>query len=266
MTSLYGTAGALIEPFDAADVDDAELTFAAADPAQRLLLDLIATALQSELGAAWGKVVATFPATHPLFGKGIVATKHPMTPTPSVVKALGSSYPALFVHRTGKAQYSAHTLHLDKRVQSWQVHWIVGGLANEEQAKIYGALQRVSDVIAQVVRRKGHPDFRSGHTVLATDADGFSGVRIVEAEVGPASFAENEETFLASLTVLESTELIDEQREHLETLQYSTFDVALGDMDDELAHFIELDTRHGPDEATGASVSGFTSGFTGGFH
>jgi hypothetical protein len=267
MTSLFNTIGAFEMAFDATDVPDTELTFAQADPAQRLLLDVIATALASELGSAWDKVVASFASTHPLFGKSIVQTKHTLVPTPAVVRALGSGYPALFIHRSGQAEYSQHTLHFDKRVQQWQVHWILGGLANEEQAKLYSALQRVSDVVLAVVRRRGHPDYQSGASILTTDADGFAGLRVVNAQVGPAAFADGEETFLASLTTLESVELVDESTGHLSDLSYSTISVDLGETEDPLADFAILDSRYGPTDGSGtpADDSGFSSGFSSGF-
>ena len=247
MSSLYESHGALELPFEAADVSDTELTFAPADPAQRVLLDLISTALASEMGPAWSKVTNSLPATHPLYGTAIVQSKLPAEPTEMLVKQTASPYPALYVHRTGEAQLTEWTLELHQRTQQWLVHWIIGGLDAGAQQKLQGALQRVGDVVQSVIRNKRHPDYNSGHVSLTTSTDGLTSIRVLNAAAGAARFAAEEQTFLASVVTLESQELVELQTSQLSTFGVTTFDVSLGDPDDDpLETFIELDTDYVP--------------------
>lgn len=237
-SSLYERFGALTLPVTATDVTS---TLAPLDPGRDVLLGLFQQAIVSELGGAWNQVK---PATV-LNARSVVQHALPLEPTAENLRTLITEFPLLAVYRTGQATFEQHTLELWRLTQPWNVDYILGPLAIEDQRRLCDVLPAVAKVVTTAVERRGHPDYESGALQFFDGAGKFTACAVKSYELGPmrAGGGDDSAVYWACSMRLETVE-IEEFREGYSEVPLigAAFTFGVGDDDEILPDAIIADT------------------------
>lgn len=208
--SLYRGFGAL--EFPAAETD--ETTLASLDPARDLLLDLLAAALNAELGPRW----TAASADTPLAGTLPVAATLPHEPTLDTVREAREQLPLLCAFRSGEATFSQHTLWQRKLQQDWEIDYILGPLTTGDERKMADLLIAAAKVIELTIEQGGHrayatdrPGEASAQHSLVLGAGvgltGFSALTVRSAQAGAAAFSADAPRYWALTIKMTGVEL-----------------------------------------------------------
>ena len=182
------------------------------DPAGDILLELLAAAITAELGPRWTAAVANTP----LVGTDPVETKLPQFPDVDALRQLKVDFPLLAVSRAATSvQVEDYNLDQLKETWRWDVDYILGPLEIGHAAALNAALVMAARAMALTIHDGGHRAYASqdgyAKNVLA-DGDGccgFSSIRVVEYNVGPAQLSPDSPRFHACSMTLETVELSD---------------------------------------------------------
>ena len=211
VNSLYQKLGGLELPVTEDDIGESGL--AALDPQRDILLDLFATAINSELGEAWTKLYA--PYGQRKLGEYPVTDRLPDEPTENLLTQRKSRWPLLAVHRSGAGTYEELTLEITRLRQPWKVHYILGPLDVIDSRQLKDICVAVAKVIALVIRKRGHQAYQNGRLQFFGDnapnePSPFTGIRVVSHEgPGQAGFGgEDSKTIYWAIEInLETTEV-----------------------------------------------------------
>jgi len=232
--SLNERIGSLRLPPDLAAIADAK-TLSALDPARRLIANLFKTAIQAELTEAWVAAVAgRLTPDHKISGTTPVADVLELEPTPPVMQSRQSGFPLLAVYRSGKGEYSPHTIYADKLTRPWTVDWILGPADIATAFQLCDAAGAISKIISRVIFRRGHPAYQSGALQFGSDTDsGIGSIRMVDEEgPGQAKFAGDDKgpVYWAITMHLETTEYVSENTgaEPYGQLEGADYDIGIG--------------------------------------
>lgn len=207
--SMYERFGALKLPLRADDISDSGL--ASLDPSRDLLLDLFASAINSELGEVYAKVRLEV-ANRETLGDLPVSDTLPDEPSQANMQQRKGLFPMLALHRAGTAQYEQYTLEITRIVQPWSLHYILGPLDLIDGRKLKDICSAIPKIVAMVIRRRGHASFQGGALQFfgeesPSQPSPLSSVRIVSHEgPGQAVFGESATIYWAVEMKLESTE------------------------------------------------------------
>lgn len=181
------------------------------DPAQDLLIALFKTAINNDLGPAWEEArVGT-----PLAASDPVQTTVPYEPDDEIFKELKVTFPALCVWREGEATEKPFTAQYDAITQQWGVDYIMGPLIVEDRRKLGGSVRHVREILKEICNVGGHAAYGMDANnvqplqVLTNDSPGsagFSSLRFVSGNHGPAGFGEGPPKYWAGRVILESVE------------------------------------------------------------
>jgi hypothetical protein len=210
--SLYQNFGGLELPVRAADIGETGL--ASLDPGRDLLLELFASAINSELGEAWAKIIQAL-GPRDWLGELPVSDKHPDEPTEALLQQRKGKFPLLAIHRSGTGTYDQSTLELGRLTQPWTLHYILGPLDVIDARQLKDVCVAVSKIVALVIRKRGHKSFQGGALQFfgagsPDQPSPFTSLRIVSHEgPGQAAFGgdNNSTIFWAIEMRLESTEI-----------------------------------------------------------
>lgn len=155
--SLFQSLGDLELPFRTADVGVAWL--AALDPSRDLLLELFASAINSELSEAWAAVKASSSKT---LAATPVADRLPDEPTEKLMTSRKAAFPLLALHRTGVATYDPITLEITRLTQPWGLHYILGPLDAIDARQLKDICVAVAKIVVLVIRQRGHRSYQGG--------------------------------------------------------------------------------------------------------
>lgn len=241
--SLYQRLGEMRLPAAAGDVDDDDLTLDPLDPARDTLLALLAAAINAELSAAWGKVVAVVPA---LAGKAPVADTWPGPPSAELMLQRKGDFPILFVSRDGDGTYEDHSLARRQLRQAWEVHYALLPLEAGELRKLQDVLVRIGQVIDATIERGGHPAYQGGAKVLYTA--GFATLYLRRVRKGQAKFVSDKETptYLMLTAELESTEVVEPLDGLAGAWTGTSFSVSTGNADGLIQPFMQFTDEYTP--------------------
>jgi hypothetical protein len=207
--SLYQSFGGTRFPTTAADVTD---TLVSLDPGRDLLLELFASAINSELGEVWTTVTGTMGSDHKFAGTSPVQSTLPEEPTKQNLTSVKKNFPLLALHRDPEEEtkWEPYTLEVDKLTQQWKLHYILGPLDIIDQRKLKDIGQAVAKIVKLVIKKRGHPSYQSGALQFFDDTSRFARVDMVSSK-GPtqAGFGEGADTtvYWAMLIKLETEEL-----------------------------------------------------------
>lgn len=211
--SLNTAWGALSLPIPAGDGQ----SLAGLDPARDILLDLIAAALTSELGAAWSSVApAELPAP--------VGDKLPALDDLDTMRQRGAKWPLLSVSRsTEPQQEDEFTLWQNRITCRWTIDYVLGPLEIGNQLKLGDVLGAAGRIIASMLREGGHkayaettlvtptsgPPITAAKRVLGPGAGccGFSTITVTSFSQGQAAFSQGGPKYHAMTMTLQTTEL-----------------------------------------------------------
>lgn len=237
--SMYKRYGAIELPLDGAA---AQLAGIFPDPARDALLALFATAINDELAEGWGQIADGTP----MAGRNPVQDQLPMEPNQRTVQERHCRFPLLALHRSGSAEYTEHTLVLERRTQQWELHYLLEALTLDHLHRFTGALVYVPTVVANVIRHRGHPSYEAGASQFGTGKGGISSIRMVKHESGMARFANDDTSpaYAACTMTFETTELEGWVDGSFADLQGARFDFAVGGSDGTIASLIYADTDH----------------------
>jgi hypothetical protein len=210
--SLYRQIGATKLPLDAGDVGS-EFSLDTIDPVKRSMLALLVAAINAELGGAWTRVVTTIPQMR---GTTPVVDSYPYEPTAQRMTERSPKFPALFLHRSGEANYQGLSIAETKKTQSWSLHYILGPLTVGGIAKLEAALWLVPDVVRATLEEGSHPAYLSGAPQFDEDTGGLTNIGLASANAGEARFSQNTPSYYACLMQIQTEELVTGQ-EGLET-------------------------------------------------
>lgn len=201
--SLYEKFGALGLPL----ADSTAGTFTSLDPGRDVLLNVFAAALNDELAAVWTAALLT-----PLENSAPVKTKFGLEPNQDLLGSTKVTFPALFVYRsTETAATDEHTLWQERITQPWGVDYMLGPLTAGDDRKFRDVLIAAVKIIKLTVRRGGHRAYAEtngvANLVLIGPPTGFSTVRVVNFQLGRASFSEAGPAYHSLSLRLETTEL-----------------------------------------------------------
>jgi hypothetical protein len=228
--SLYQSFGGTTFPTTAADVTD---TLVSLDPGRDLLLELFASAINSELGEVWTAVTGTMGTSHPFAGTTPVQGKLPEEPTRQNLTSLKKGFPLLALHRDPEEEtkYEPYTLEVDKLTQQWKLHYILGPLDVIDQRKLKDIGQAVAKIVKLVIKKRGHPSYQSGALQFFGDTGSFSRVDLLSSK-GPtqAGFGEGSDTtiYWSMLMKLETEELSSFVEGSLAEVEAADISVGIG--------------------------------------
>jgi len=221
-----------------------ETTLTPLDPARRILLALFASAINSELGPVWAKVVATLPEGHELKGSTPVVDTLELPPDPKTIGERKEAWPLLALHRSGEGTYEQHTLHVDKLIQKWELHYILGPLAMAEQHKLGDACIAAARIVRMVILEGGHKSFQNGAVQFFDDRASLARIELKSHEgPGPAVFsaAPDAAVYFATTMTLETWEIVKPNLSAYDALEGTDFSINLKNPDegDTIPDFIE---------------------------
>jgi hypothetical protein len=180
--SLLQTFGGLSLP---AVADEDTGTAASLDPGRDLLLAFCAAVLNSELGDAWTTVTTGLPSGHPFDGSTPVQDTFPDEPSFQVSTQRKNGFPLLALHREGAMTFEPQGLEVDRAVQAWKLHYILGPLDVIDQRKLKDFAFAAGKIIRLAIRNRKHKAYADealqffGH---------FGAIDLESAEVGQATF------------------------------------------------------------------------------
>lgn len=158
--SLYQRLGSLELPVHGDDIGTSG--FAALDPMRDLLLELFASAINSELGEAWTKILTAIGGVRENLGATPVTDKLPDEPTEQALRQRKSGFPLLAVHRSGTGAYEEMTLEITRLRQPWSLHYILGPLDVIDARQLKDVCVAVAKIVALVIQKRGHRSFQGG--------------------------------------------------------------------------------------------------------
>lgn len=185
-------------------------TLAYLDPAQDILIALLKTAINNDLGPAWSSAALGTQ----LSGRNPVASTFPFSPDDKLLLEVKPQFPILCVDRARK-QKKSFTRQYDAYDSTWEIDYILGPLTVEEKRKIGAAIHVVENIVQQICKVGGHPAYAmDGNSVQPAQVltgnqsgnCGFSRFEWESAEAGNASFGEGSPMFWGTRIVCTSTE------------------------------------------------------------
>jgi hypothetical protein len=191
-----------------------ETTLASTDPARDILLALFGAALNSDLALRWQDAAVGTP----LVDTDPVASLHPQEPDPAYMREVKIGFPALFVYRTGRPQFTEIGIWKTQMIQQWGIDYFLGPLAAGERRKLNDMLTAAAKLLAQVVARGGHPahgmdgnhvqplQVLGSATADGVEVCGFDTIRVVDCQMGAAKFSEDAPAYMAMSMILETVE------------------------------------------------------------
>lgn len=211
--SMFQQLGSLRLPVRASAIGETGL--ASLDPIRDRLLELFASAINSELTEAWTVVLDRLGGPRAKLGVLPVSDKFPDEPTEAHLTQRQTGFPLLALHRTGVGVYEQTTIEITRLVQPWSLHYILGPLDVIDGRQLKDMCVAVAKIVALVIRKRGHESFQGGALQFFGEAspDGvspISNLRIVSHEgPGQATFGGNDSTtvYWAIEIRLESVEL-----------------------------------------------------------
>lgn len=243
--SLYERLGGAQFPFEAADVSDTDLTFEPLDPGKQVLVDVLKAAINYELGPAWTKVTNSLGSTHYLYGTTPVQGTYKHEPNEQVLTQVKKQFPLLAIHRVGKATHSYLSTEKRVREQEWNIHYILGPLADGAWEKLEDVLVGIDSIVDLVVRRRGHTAYSSA-LVFGNEDAYFTRVELVESQFGVASLGEDGTKFYAMLMTLKTRERSSDVEGRDEPFLGGTITVGVGNATEIRPEFVVGDTDYPP--------------------
>jgi hypothetical protein len=215
---LYRRVGVTDFPFTAAPVLAAG---GIVDKIQEVLLGLFSTAITSELQDAFQAASAPTP----LAGSLVVADTWPGLLTPQVMKQRKAGFPLLSVGWLGSAEWSEHTLSIDKVTRKWAVDYVLGPLDVGSAQRLESILHKVGTLLQLTCRNRGHKSFRNGAVLWGSDTDEpISTIWWDSHEAGQASFgSDNESPIYYALSGRITTTEIDSDLDVYDDLTGASF-------------------------------------------
>lgn len=211
MTSAYRNFGKLEFPLP----PNTETDFSWIDPAQDILLELFAAAINAELANHWAQVTDNIPR---LVGSSPVKSKLPEFPDADTMGQIKETFPLLCVYRSDDPETFEDFTIEERRVTSkWGVDYIIGPLEAGNRMAMGDLLRLIPRLIDNVIQEGGHSsyatqtngDYTFAKRVLGKGDGccGFSTIRVVESRSGAAALSQGGPKYLAASLVLETTEL-----------------------------------------------------------
>ncbi len=236
--SIYGDFGGVKYPLSP---DNFESTFVSLDPARSRLSALFATAIRYELAPIWSKVIAS-GKPHPLSNStSAVAMVMELDPVTHLMKQVKTDYPLLCLHRVGEQTWSPHTLQGDKCEQDWNLHYILPNLDIGETRKFYDVLRIIPDIVARVIRSRGHIAYDNGALQFFGDKGGIGSIGMTRAESGQARFGGQVESpvWLATTITLHTIEYSKDSEEQYGAFEGIDWSIGVGDSTGTIPNVIE---------------------------
>jgi len=212
VSSIYQRQGALSLPVDTGALGDSGA--ATLDPARDAILELLATAITSELGAAFDLLK---PSTQ-LSAASIVQDKLPFAPDAEILQQQKTGFPLLCLARDGEGISDEHTLAYERITQKWALDYILGPLNIADARKLNDLLIAVVKVCQRVIEKGRHPDHENGTDLTgrwqygdAQSGEGgakLSTIKLSTYVVGKARIAQGNDApaYWAASMTLETTE------------------------------------------------------------
>ncbi len=191
MTELYEFFGDANYP--ATDVVNEQL-YSSFDPGRDILLGLFAAAINQELGGSTTDVLTTSR-----WGIARVGTRYELTlpvadtyyevPDKETLRKADLAFPFLALGRTD-GEPGEQTLQIENDTCRWSLDYVLGPLKEEDKRRLGGVLKGVRDIIQLCIRRRGHPAYDDGALQFFEGTGGFSSIRAINYQMGPAEFGE----------------------------------------------------------------------------
>ena len=213
------------------DIDGINDSLAVLDPARDRLLELFATAIESELGAAWTKVTGALPQGSAFAGSSVVADKLPLRPSAQLMQERKTKFPLLCLHREGSEETQPFTLNEDRVQQQWQLHYILGPGDVEVERKILDVCHAIGALVKLVVRQRGHKDYDGGALQFFPESGALESVRVLRKDgPGQATFVDDGSVTLWACTwTLETIEAPSDNPEAFGQFQAADVTINAGD-------------------------------------
>lgn len=236
--SLYRRVGVTDFPFTAPTV---LASGGIVDKIQEVLLGLFSATITSELQDAFDAASATTC----LASSPVVADTWPGLLTPQVMKQRKAVFPLLAVGWLGTAEWSEHTLSIDKVTRKWAVDYVLGPLDVGAAQRLESILHKVGTLLQLTCRNRGHKSFRSGDVLWGSDTDEpISTIWWDSHEAGQASFgSDGESPIYYALSGRITTTEIDSDLAAYDDLTGASFAATL----DSGEVIVEGETEHIPD-------------------
>lgn len=180
--SLFESFGGLALPITAEGVTD---NLTSLDPAKSILLNLFASAINSELGSVWTKVSDLVPT---LKGTKPVQYLLELPPDADTLQQLRVTFPLLSICRTGTGEYDEYTLFNDRLTQQWSLYYILGPVGIAEERKLGDICVAIAKTVCLVIDLGGHPSYEGGAPQFFGDRAALSRI-ILKSVDGPGQAA-----------------------------------------------------------------------------
>ena len=252
MSSIYQRQGALSLPITTADLGDSGASIL--DPARDAILELLATAITSELGPTFD----VLKASTELSARSIVQDKLPFAPDVEILQQQKTGFPLLCLARDGEGISDEHTLAYERITQKWALDYILGPLNLADARKLNDLLIAVVKVCKMTIRKGRHPDHENGTDLTgrwqygdAQSGEGgakLSSIRMTTEVVGKARIAQGADApayWAASMTLetVETDASVDGWSGE-NTITGATLTMGLAGEGDTIAEFVEGEAEH----------------------
>ena len=241
---IYSRFGDFELPATAASVAETG-TLSDLDPVRRRMLSLFESAIRAELQEAWAAVIDTTDSKFPLTNARVIEDTLELEPTAWVMTQRKAQFPLLCLHRSGEAIHEEHTLELDRVMQEWSLHYIVGAIDAAHAHKVLDICTAVWKTVRQVIKARGHKSFESGALQFFPGTGGLASIRM-KSHVGPAQAVfggDKDGTVYWAVTMeLETFEICSDTEGGAETLEGASYDVGVGSDDGVLPSIVLGDT------------------------
>jgi hypothetical protein len=247
--SSYETIGEFSTPVTADQVTD---TLGVLDGGVHVLAELFKAAINAELTDVWQKIVGVSGGTD-----GVIGTKHPLyntlpvadtlelEPSQQVMTQRHAVWPLLCVHRVGKAEYTWTTIEIQRRIQQWNLHYILGPVDIADLHKLSKVCIGVAGIVSMVLRDYGHKAYKNGETQFFQGSGAHFAWIWLKSHEGPgnARFNEGDQTIYYAITMgLETAEDLTDTQEAFADFDAVDYSIGVGDELEIVPDLVEANT------------------------
>lgn len=190
------------------------------DPANQILLDLFAAALNAELAPVWDSAVAGTALEGKDGPSTPVMQRLSAVPDAATLQSVKVAFPLLCVARSSSRPAQGDELSLDKprRVQLWDVDYLLCPLTVGNEQRVAPVLPLVDSILRSVIEEGGHLAYRTAtnqgftyaQNVLGDRGDNtcrFFGCAVTESAFGPGRLSREGPSFQACSMTLRTEEI-----------------------------------------------------------
>ena len=178
---------------------------------QRMLLDVVRKAIESDLSGPWATLTQSTPLAS---AASPVESIYLIDPTNQAIRQMKPKFPALFVYEDGEAVFGRYTIAQTSITRTWCIEWVLGPLDPEQAARLVPLLKAMTALVAEICLIGGHPAYKMDSSNVHPAQDlfdnaggGFASLRSLGSVTGAARIEGEAPLYWAAQVKVESVEV-----------------------------------------------------------